>query len=444
MDCTTDRAAGGHGAFPASFVALPSSMPGFEQTAPCRESSRRVNMGTARAPRAREVPLLVVPGATLEPPPSSCPSCGAPTRRNGSSLCSLAHLPLGGSWVRVEVERARSRCTACGASFSAPVPFRAEGHMATGALVAFCGDLLARGLNLKEVSLATGLCAQVVREVDRARLERLYTVEGAGGDRGLARPARRARLPGVGEFKLHDGHCYTTVAVDLDTGHVLWLARGRKKTCLHAFFGHVGEGWMAGVEAVACDTDSDYGEAFREGFPRVAVVFDRSRIVRNLNDGVISEVRKGARRRLREAGDEEGARSLKCMKCLLMAGAATRAARGVGAAPPRRRRRPSSSPARPAPDGGRAPSRRRATGSSSSPTGRPWPRTWSRRPSSWPAPRRTGRRCARGSRASAGRAARPATPTSGGSRGCRGPAWAASVPTRASPYPAAGSRGPTT
>ena len=208
------------GGLPCGHISLPSRMPGFEQTGPCREATREVNMGTRAEPRARVVPLVVVPGATLSPPPAACPRCGAPTRRNGSTRCRLAHLPLGGSWVAVEVERTRSRCPSCGASASAPAPFKAEGHMMTSALLAFCEGLLSRGLRLKEVALATGLCAQTVKEVDRARLERLYTAEGGGGRRRLARPDAQARLLGVDEFKLHDGHRYATVVVDLESGHV--------------------------------------------------------------------------------------------------------------------------------------------------------------------------------------------------------------------------------
>lgn len=312
------------GGLPCGHISLPSRMPGFEQTGPCREATREVNTGTRAEPRARGVPLVVVPGATLSPPPAACPRCGAPTRRNGSTRCRLAHLPLGGSWVAVEVERARSRCPSCGASASAPAPFKAEGHMMTSALLAFCEGLLSRGLRLKEVALATGLCAQTVKEVDRARLERLYTAEGGGGRRRLARPDAQARLLGVDEFKLHDGHRYATVVVDLESGHVLWLARGKRKRCLLDFFDHVGGEWMAGVEAVACDMNSDYEEAFRDRFPHVAVVYDRFHIVKNLNDKVISEVRKDVQRELLETGDREGARRLKRTKYLLMAGSSTR------------------------------------------------------------------------------------------------------------------------
>lgn len=81
---------------------------------------------------------------------------------------------------------------------------------------------------------------------------------------------------------------------------------------------------MGGVEAVACDMNSDYERAFRERCPHVAVVSDRFHLVGNLNENVIGEVRKDLQRELVEAGGQEGARRLKRTKCLLMASRPTR------------------------------------------------------------------------------------------------------------------------
>ena len=58
---------------------------------------------------------------------------------------------------------------------------------------------------------------------------------------------------GIDEFLLHKGHKYATVIIDMETGHILWLAFGRKKACVYAFIEHVGLEWMAGVEAVVFD-----------------------------------------------------------------------------------------------------------------------------------------------------------------------------------------------
>ena len=320
----SDSTMGGGGVLPSPPLELPSSMPGFRQTGACVETSRTLNLGTRRVPRARSFPVLEIPGETLCPAPAACPVCGGRTRPNGAASCRLAHLPFGGSWSVVTVYRPRARCTRCGASVQAPAPFRAPGRTATLALVRLVEDLLAYGLTPTDVALATGLCRQVVREIDRERLACLHTRPTPDGRREPSPPAARSRLLGVDEFKLHDGHRYATVVLDLESGHVLWLARGKRLSALEGFFDLAGDEWMGGVEAVACDMNSDCERAFRERYPHVAVVFDRFHLVRNLNENVIGEVRKDLRRELVEAGDQEGARRLKRTKYPLMASRPTR------------------------------------------------------------------------------------------------------------------------
>ena len=114
------------------------------------------------------------------------------------------------------------------------------------------------------------------------------------------------------------------MVLDLESGHVLWLARGKRLSALEGFFDLAGDEWTGGVEAVACDMNSDCERAFRERYPHVAVVSDRFHLVRNLNENVIGEARKDLRRELVEAGDQEGSRRLKRTRYLLMASRPTR------------------------------------------------------------------------------------------------------------------------
>ncbi len=76
--------------------------------------------------------------------------------------------------------------------------------------------------------------------------------------------------------------------------------------------------WMDGVEAVACDMNSDFQEAFEEKCPWIQPVFDYFHIVKNFNDKVVSEVRKDEQRRLYAEGNEEAAKSLKKTRYILM------------------------------------------------------------------------------------------------------------------------------
>ncbi len=167
-------------------------------------------------------------------------------------------------------------------------------------------------------------------------MQALYTTvesdESGDEKRVLMKPEKQAKFLGIDEFKLHDGHRYATIIVDLETGHALWLAKGRKKAVVHDFIAHVGLDWMDGVEAVACDMNSDFQEAFEEMCPHIQPVFDYFHIVKNFNDKVINEVRRDEQRRLIEEGNEEGAKSLKKTRYILTSSRETLARKDAEAA----------------------------------------------------------------------------------------------------------------
>lgn len=86
--------------------------------------------------------------------------------------------------------------------------------------------------------------------------------------------------------------------IDLETGHILRIQEGKKKQVVYDFIDHVGLDWMDGVEAVACDMNSDFQEAFEEKYPHIQPVFDHFHIIKNFNDKVISQIRKDEQGRL--------------------------------------------------------------------------------------------------------------------------------------------------
>ena len=65
-----------------------------------------------------------------------------------------------------------------------------------------------------------------------------------------------------------------------------------KKKVVNDFIKHVGLKWMDHVEAVACDMNSDFQEAFEELCPHIQPVFDHFHLIKNFNDKVVSAVRK--------------------------------------------------------------------------------------------------------------------------------------------------------
>ena len=103
----------------------------------------------------------------------------------------------------------------------------------------------------------------------------------------------------------------------METGHILWIAHGKKKQVVYDFIDHVGLEWMDHVEAIACDMNSDFQEAFEEKCPHIQPVFDYFHIVKNFNEKVVAEVRKDEQRRLLQEGNDEAARALKKTRYIL-------------------------------------------------------------------------------------------------------------------------------
>ena len=241
--------------------------------------------------------------------------CGKRMHINAHPDIVLRHLCIGGNLSCVLFPHNQFKCPACGATKSQFISFKAIGHRMTEELYQYTRDLLAIGTYTnKQVAEITGLGKNTVKSIDKKRLQELYTI----GGKELIKPEKTTKILGIDEFKLHNGRKYATHIIDMETGHILWIANGKKKQVVYDFIDHVGLEWMDSVEAVACDMNSDFQEAFEERCPHIQPVFDHFHLVKNFNDKVVSEVRKDEQRRLYEAGDIEAAKALKKTRYILM------------------------------------------------------------------------------------------------------------------------------
>lgn len=245
--------------------------------------------------------------------PCTCPHCNCKMHIHNKYEVNLKHLSFGSRRSSLRFSKDRYICPLCGYTQMQNVPFQAEGHRITNELYQYTRELLAYGHILKDVAKLTGLGKNTVKDIDMQRLKEKYTIDG----KKLIKPEIQAKFLGIDEFKLHNGYKYAVVIIDMETGHILWLAHGKKKATVYSFIDHVGLDWMDGVEAIACDMNSDFEEAFEDCCPHIQPVFDYFHIKKNLNDKVISEVRKDEQRRLYEEGDLAGATSLKKSRFIL-------------------------------------------------------------------------------------------------------------------------------
>lgn len=246
-----------------------------------------------------------------------CPNCSRKLVKNGSLESTLKHVAIGGIHTNIRVSYARFRCLNIDCQFntrSQSIPFKADGYRITKPLKEYTEKLLSYGLTLKAVAWLTGLDKMTVKSIHKSLLLSKFTTDG----KTLIKPERQAKYLAIDEFKLHDGHKYATAIIDWETGYILYLAHGKKKAVVFEFMDHVGDEWMSKVEAVACDMNSDFEEAFKGRYPKLDIVYDRFHIIKNFNDKVVSEIRKDEQRRLAEEGSPEAAKLLKNSRYILM------------------------------------------------------------------------------------------------------------------------------
>jgi len=147
-----------------------------------------------------------------------CPHCGEKMHVHNKYETNLRHLSFGHRLSCLRFTKLRYYCPHCGRSHMQSVPFQAQGHRISTELLNYTKDLLAYGFTNKEVAHLTGLGKNTVKDIDLQRLKDKYTIEG----KQLIQPERHAKFLGIDEFKLHDGHKYAVIIIDMETGHILW------------------------------------------------------------------------------------------------------------------------------------------------------------------------------------------------------------------------------
>lgn len=147
----------------------------------------------------------------------TCPHCKSKLYIHNKYEVNLKHLKFGSLLSTIRFSKVRYKCSNCSYSKMQEIPFKAPGHRITLELYQYTRDRLAYGFTNKEIAELTGLGKKTVKNIDLQRLREKYTIDG----KKLIKPERQAKFLGIDEFKLHNGHKYAVVIIDMETGHIL-------------------------------------------------------------------------------------------------------------------------------------------------------------------------------------------------------------------------------
>lgn len=209
-----------------------------------------------------------------------CPACGGKnTILKGGVLRRFRGLPIGGKKVTFAFRVPRIKCRDCNTVRQTPIQFADPRRSYTRSFAQYVLEL-ARMMTIQDVAMHLGVSWDVVKEIVKNDLQRRF------GKPKL----RRLRQIAIDEISIGKGHRYLTVVLDLETGAVVYVGRGKGGDALTNFWKRLRR-CGAKIEAIATDMSPAYIDAVMTHLPKAVLVFDRFHVMKLFNDK-LSDLRR--------------------------------------------------------------------------------------------------------------------------------------------------------
>lgn len=181
-------------------------------------------------------------------------------------------LPVGRHKVELIVNIPRLYCKDCRTIRQPNLAFADPKKHYTRSLERFVIDLC-RITSIQNVAELTGLGWDTVKEIHKRHLRRKYK----------SFDLKKVCYLAIDEVYLGQKRKYITVVVDLRTGRVIHVGRGKGKDALEGFWKRLRRS-KANIQAVATDMASGYIAAVLEHLPKADLVLDHFHLVKWFNE----------------------------------------------------------------------------------------------------------------------------------------------------------------
>lgn len=216
----------------------------------------------------------------LPPEKRCCPGCGSrDVHSRGTTTRLFRGVPIGKKPVFLELAVPRLYCWSCHAMRQPALGFADPKKHYARSFARYVLEL-SQFMTLSDVARHLGISWDTVKEIQRQRLVTRY-----------ARPKlKHLTQIAIDEISIGKGQRYVTVVLDLESGAIVFVGRGKGADSLAPFWKRL-RASRAKIQAVATDLSSAYILAVRENLPRATHVFDRFHVVKLLNEQ-LSELRR--------------------------------------------------------------------------------------------------------------------------------------------------------
>ena len=237
-----------------------------------------------------------------------CADCGYQgVSLQGCSRATVRTLPIGRHPVFLVLHLHRLLCHRCGKLRLEPreiAPPRKSYSFALARLVLELCSQMSLSAVAQHLRIDWHLCKTILLEDLRHKVQR--------------RRLRRVRRIAIDELFVKKPYQFLTIVVDLDSGQVLHVGRGKDGATLAAFFKRL-RAAKAQLVAIAVDMSAAFLAAIQQHGPKdVLIIHDRFHITKLMNQ-VLDKVRRSEQNRL----ESEGKKVLKGGRYLLLHNAET-------------------------------------------------------------------------------------------------------------------------
>lgn len=217
-----------------------------------------------------------------------CPYCGGDVYIQDHYTITLKDAPiLPDSRMVFRQSIRRYQCRSCDHTFSEESTVKYPGTRITRRAAVKIKFLLMLDISISAVSRITGVNWGTISKIHKEEMDRV--LEKRADE--LKRSGYKPKYLAVDEFAVHKGHTYATCVMDLDTGEILWVGKGRALADFIHFFEDTDPDMLSEVKAVAMDMNTAYNQLVEEYLPNAQIVYDRYHMQAQYGRDVLGSVR---------------------------------------------------------------------------------------------------------------------------------------------------------
>ncbi len=232
-----------------------------------------------------------------------CPVCGSDdVIGRGQRTRRFRTVSIGAKPVCIALSIPRVECRSCGALRQVKLGFADPRVTYTKAFERYALEL-SQYMTIKDVAEHLGISWDVIKEIQKGDLRRRFDKP----------KLKHLRHIAIDEISTARGHRYLTIVLDLESGAVVHVGRGKGGDALKAFWTRLRR-CGAKIEAVATDMSPAYIDAVTTHLSGATLVFDRFHVIKLYNDK-LSELRRALYHQLKDTMQKH---VLKGVRCLLL------------------------------------------------------------------------------------------------------------------------------